>query len=599
MKRKKLCRYFAVSFAFVAMICMAMCCFAGGVLADDNTSSITIQKEMKIRELYQTDYFHRNESFAITVTLGDDSISGTYGDIVFSNGVGTVSLKNEETAVISNLPIGTAYTVSCESKSGWLAPKYTNESGTVSDGGNTVKVTTELDSSNCTATSQQTYLIHGESKYNTDGSIKVGDKVTTLIQQPTPSQPGLCGLFALHEIIPYYYTLDESSIKVEAVYEDGTKKVLTPNVDYLLEVQKDIAVPTQFGGSPYLPSSFNCSTIKILYYKSSSCYMPPFYWNNTENLTYYKSDADFQGGREPLTKAVRVDVYFDETLNENAITGQYMLNRSLSTQLLNTPSETRSRGYGVSNYSYLGGVSIIKTNENSEPLSGAEFALYATKEDAENGLNPIKKAASNENGIVSWDKLVYAQPGQGKSAASKEYWVCETKAPNGYSLNSEPVKVVVNANTHNMAANELTNIVNTKNTDTQTISVSVNKKWVDGDSSNRPDSVFVQLYKDGTAYGQMVELSSANDWTYVWSNLDKSSNWSVDEIDTPDNYTKNVTQSGNNWVITNTLNTPTPPSDDEAPKTGENHYVGILAVVLIVSVCIVVATLRNKKSNVN
>ena len=50
--------------------------------------------------------------------------------------------------------------------------------------------------------------------------------------------------------------------------------------------------------------------------------------------------------------------------------------------------------------------------------------------------------------------------------------------------------------------------------------VTVYKKWAEGVPADI-DSVTVQLYADGKAYGDAVELSEANGWTYTWKNLNK------------------------------------------------------------------------------
>ena len=45
-----------------------------------------------------------NKEFTFTVTLGDTTISGTYGDMTFTNGVATVTLKGGESATTTGLP---------------------------------------------------------------------------------------------------------------------------------------------------------------------------------------------------------------------------------------------------------------------------------------------------------------------------------------------------------------------------------------------------------------------------------------------------------------------------------------------------------------
>ena len=89
----------------------------------------------------------------------------------------------------------------------------------------------------------------------------------------------------------------------------------------------------------------------------------------------------------------------------------------------------------------------------------------------------------------------------------------------------------------------------------ETISVRVTKVW-QGDGPH-PQSVQVQLYKDGTAHGSPATLSAANDWKRVWPDLEKGHVWTVQEINKPEGYT--VTVSGdavNGFTVTNTKGTP-------------------------------------------
>lgn len=51
------------------------------------------------------------KEFAFTVTLDDKTISGTYGDMVFENGVANFTLKTGESKTTSNLPAGVTYEV--------------------------------------------------------------------------------------------------------------------------------------------------------------------------------------------------------------------------------------------------------------------------------------------------------------------------------------------------------------------------------------------------------------------------------------------------------------------------------------------------------
>ena len=85
------------------------------------------------------------------------------------------------------------------------------------------------------------------------------------------------------------------------------------------------------------------------------------------------------------------------------------------------------------------------------------------------------------------------------------------------------------------------------------LTITVVKRWDDKESVDRPKSVSVGLFK-GETQVDLQTLTAANNWTYVWTDLDSREKWDVKEIDTPDGYEVNVTRStdGSNYLITNT-----------------------------------------------
>lgn len=85
--------------------------------------------------------------------------------------------------------------------------------------------------------------------------------------------------------------------------------------------------------------------------------------------------------------------------------------------------------------------------------------------------------------------------------------------------------------------------------------VTVVKNWDDdGFEADRPDTIAVELYKDGTLY-DTVYLSAATGWKYQWENLPMG-NYTVVEKTVPAHYTATVTNNGNTFVITNTHDIP-------------------------------------------
>ena len=89
-----------------------------------------------------------------------------------------------------------------------------------------------------------------------------------------------------------------------------------------------------------------------------------------------------------------------------------------------------------------------------------------------------------------------------------------------------------------------------------TTTVSVSKVWDDGGSEKRPESISVQLYRDGTAYNSPVTLNDANGWQHTWTGLNTSYRWTVDELNVPEGYVSSASNQGNAWTITNALKDP-------------------------------------------
>ena len=83
----------------------------------------------------------------------------------------------------------------------------------------------------------------------------------------------------------------------------------------------------------------------------------------------------------------------------------------------------------------------------------------------------------------------------------------------------------------------------------------VKKIWVDDNEAVRPESIKVQLYRDGKAYGRAVTLSEKNNWRYVWTDLPDSDkiNWTVKETVVPVGYTASIEEvRSNHHYIYNT-----------------------------------------------
>lgn len=90
----------------------------------------------------------------------------------------------------------------------------------------------------------------------------------------------------------------------------------------------------------------------------------------------------------------------------------------------------------------------------------------------------------------------------------------------------------------------------------KTTSVTVLKVWKDeGQESDRPDSITVELLRDGRVYASQ-ELNKSNNWRYTWNGLSTNSRWVINEVGAPsDKYTVLTESEGTVFTVTNTHTT--------------------------------------------
>ena len=102
-----------------------------------------------------------------------------------------------------------------------------------------------------------------------------------------------------------------------------------------------------------------------------------------------------------------------------------------------------------------------------------------------------------------------------------------------------------------------------------TVQRHVLKVWEDeGSEDKRPESVTVDLFRDGELYASEV-LSAENSWRHDWTNLNAGHDWQVAEREV-EGYTVSVSQTGttfaSTFVITNTID-----EDLEDPDTPKGN----------------------------
>lgn len=103
------------------------------------------------------------------------------------------------------------------------------------------------------------------------------------------------------------------------------------------------------------------------------------------------------------------------------------------------------------------------------------------------------------------------------------------------------------------------------------VSYNVYKRWNDsGYEGQRPSSISVSIYLDGTLY-QTQTLSAANNWTYSWT-YQEGHVFTIAES-TGGSYSVALSESGNDFILTNTYNPnypDYPPDNPDNPGTPDN-----------------------------
>lgn len=94
----------------------------------DGTGSLTVSKTVA------GNAGETNKDFHFTVTLDDKTISGTFGDMTFTNGEATFTLKHGESKTASNLPEGIGYEVTEANTDGYTTTA-TGDKGTIAKDG--------------------------------------------------------------------------------------------------------------------------------------------------------------------------------------------------------------------------------------------------------------------------------------------------------------------------------------------------------------------------------------------------------------------------------------------------------------------------------
>ncbi len=91
------------------------------------------------------------------------------------------------------------------------------------------------------------------------------------------------------------------------------------------------------------------------------------------------------------------------------------------------------------------------------------------------------------------------------------------------------------------------------------------KQWKDeGNSADRPDSVEIDLLKDGAVHTSVI-LDASNNWCYTWKCEDDGSKWQAVERNISSDYVVSVEYNNTSIIVTNTCFD----APENPPQTGD------------------------------
>ena len=164
-------------------------------------------------------------------------------------------------------------------------------------------------------------------------------------------------------------------------------------------------------------------------------------------------------------------------------------------------------------------------NNNQDGIrpNSVEIQLYANEETL--GENYKIKLTSGEDGIWQDEELKYTWTNLPKYKDGKEiiYTVKEVNIANGYTATYATETKSAEA-AQVMKSTQM--LIITNEHEPEITQVSVEKLWNDSNNQYkvRPTKIKVQLYANGDAVGEKIELNSSNSWKYTWNELPKKEN---------------------------------------------------------------------------
>ena len=460
-------------------------------------------------------------AFTFTVTLGDETISGTYGDMTFDNGEATIELKGGESATATGLPTTLHYTVTQASEDGYELVEQSNYEGNIS----TTTSTAQFKNVQLT---EATVEIEWNDANDQDG-IRPNSLTVTLSNGTEVTLNSNNSWTATVEGLPKYANGEE----IVYTWTQGN----LPEGYRLTETSVYGTVTTVT--NTHEPEETEATVRKV--------------WD----------DADNQDGKRPnlLTVALSDDISVAlSPMNNWTATVEHLPKYANGEKIEYTWTEVDlPEGYELTDTSVDGTVTTL-TNTHTPEETGATVKIVWDDNNNTEGFRPesvtVKLLADGEeagtttlNADNDW-QYTWTDLPKYASGQEIEYTVSQSQLTN-YKTPS------IMEDSETEWSYTVTNSRDLEQTD-----VKVTKVWDDNDNAEgfRPESVTINLMKGSEKLGS-IALNQSNNWTYTWTQKQKyengqAINYTVTE-DPVSNYTTNITKATDGtftYTVTNSLN---------------------------------------------
>ena len=220
---------------------------------------------------------------------------------------------------------------------------------------------------------------------------------------------------------------------------------------------------------------------------------------------------------------------------------------------------------------------VFTYQEENGILTAGETETVISSETIEEGDDFSQGATSGQTLTLGYTMTASVSGGHGTTTADSPLAVekdaavsveamlesgyrCDYVIVNGTQLTSGVVKENQRVTATFTVTEDSEVIFHTIEAEESKVSVTVTAIWQDDEDRDgiRPDSISVQLYADGAALSDPVELSAANGWRYTWTDLPEQVNgtpvaYTVSEIGVPKGYTASITGAASTgYTLTNT-----------------------------------------------